>query len=154
MHAYQGEADPETSVPAARAVSPEAQDEVHVQRCERNTDETALVDRIDSRPLPIAPAAMTDSPSPDKYRTGLTQLEGGPCVVCEDGTLEVSTFTKTREQGDTTLIVKEVPALLCDTCGDVTYTQAIGQRLDHLLEAAVAADRTTIVRPFTPENAS
>jgi len=91
---------------------------------------------------------MTDSPPPDKYRNGLTQLEGGPCVVCENGTLAVSTFTKTREQDGTTLIVKDVPALLCDTCGDVTYTRAIGRRLDALLDAAVAADRPTIVQSF------
>jgi YgiT-type zinc finger domain-containing protein len=94
---------------------------------------------------------MTDSTSPDNYRTGLNQLNGGPCIVCEDGTLEVSTFTKTREQDDTTLIVKDVPALLCDTCGDVTYTRAIGQRLDDLLTAAVAADRTTIVQSFNAD---
>jgi YgiT-type zinc finger domain-containing protein len=88
------------------------------------------------------------TPPKENYREGLNQLAGGPCVVCEDGTLEVSTFTKTREQDDTTLIVKDVPALLCDTCGDVTYTQAIGQRLDALLDAAVAADRTTLVQSF------
>ena len=88
------------------------------------------------------------TPPNENYRTGLTRLEGGPCVVCENGTLEISTFTKTREQADTTLIVKDVPALLCDTCGDVTYTRAIGQRLDALLDAAVAADRTTLVQSF------
>jgi YgiT-type zinc finger domain-containing protein len=92
---------------------------------------------------------MTDPSSPEeKHIAGLKQLENGPCVVCEDGTLAVSTFTKTREQDDTTLIVKDVPALLCDTCGDVTYTRVIGQRLDALLDAAVAADRTTIVQSF------
>jgi YgiT-type zinc finger domain-containing protein len=91
---------------------------------------------------------MPDSPPPDKYRKGLNQLAGGPCVVCEDGTLAVDTFTKTREEADTTLIVKDVPALLCDTCGDVTYTRAIGQRLDALLDAAVAADRPTLVHSF------
>ncbi len=96
---------------------------------------------------------MSESDSSnEKYNAGLQQLAGGPCVVCEDGTLEISTFTKTREEDDTTLIVKDVPALLCDTCGDVTYTRAIGQRLDALLEAAVAADRTTIVRSFDADD--
>ena len=91
---------------------------------------------------------MTDSTSPQDYTVGLNQLDGGPCVVCEDGTLTVSTFTKTREQDGTTLIIKDVPALLCNTCGDVTYTRAIGQRLDALLDAAVAADRSTLVQSF------
>jgi YgiT-type zinc finger domain-containing protein len=90
---------------------------------------------------------------PDTYRDGLRPLEGGPCVVCEDGTLTLSTFTKTREQDDTTLIVKAVPALLCDACGDVTYSRAVGRRLDALLDAAVAADRRTIVCAFAPDDA-
>jgi YgiT-type zinc finger domain-containing protein len=84
----------------------------------------------------------------EKYKSGLQSMEGAPCVVCEDGTLSVSTFTKTRTQGDTTLILKEVPALVCDACGDVTYTEAIGQRLDDLLEAAMAKDHTTLVWTF------
>jgi YgiT-type zinc finger domain-containing protein len=88
----------------------------------------------------------------DPYRDGLRPLEGGPCVVCEDGTLTLSTFTKTREQDETTLIVKEVPALLCDACGDVTYSRAVGRRLDTLLDAAVAADRSTVVCTFAPDD--
>jgi YgiT-type zinc finger domain-containing protein len=93
--------------------------------------------------------------SESKYETfvsGLQNMEGAPCVVCEDGTLSISTFTKTRTQDDTTLIVKEVPALVCEACGDVTYTHAIGARLDELLEAAVDAERTTIVRTFSGES--
>ncbi|PQJ35598.1 hypothetical protein BSZ35_14190 [Salinibacter sp. 10B] len=84
----------------------------------------------------------------EKFVSGLQNMEGAPCVVCEDGTLSISTFTKTRMQDDTTLIVRDVPALLCEDCGDVTYTRAIGARLDELLETAVDADENTVVRSF------
>jgi YgiT-type zinc finger domain-containing protein len=84
----------------------------------------------------------------EKFVSGLQNMEGASCVVCEDGTLSVSTFTKTRTQDDTTLIVRDVPALVCDACGDVTYTHAIGARLDELLEAAVDADENTVVQSF------
>lgn len=97
---------------------------------------------------------MTDTPKDphEKYVAGLEIMEDTRCVVCEEGALTVSTFTKTRRDEGTTLIVKEVPALLCDACGDVTYTQAIGQRLDEYWEAAVEADRTTIVHAFSAED--
>lgn len=62
---------------------------------------------------------MTESAfSNEPYVTGLRSLEDSPCVVCDDGTLEMSTFTKTRKRAGTTLIVRNVSALLCDTSGD------------------------------------
>lgn len=84
----------------------------------------------------------------EKYVRGLKVRENTPCVVCEEGTLKVSTFTKTKTGDGTTLIVKGVPALLCDACGDVTYTQAIGQQIDELWASAVETNRPTIVHTF------
>lgn len=96
---------------------------------------------------------MDDKPTEyDRYVAGLKNWAEVPCIVCEEGELTVSDFTKTLETDDTTLIVKEVPALLCDACGDVTYTKAVRQRLDALLDDAVTDDRTTIVRPFVAQD--
>jgi YgiT-type zinc finger domain-containing protein len=90
----------------------------------------------------------------DKYVAGLKDMEGSPCVVCPEGQLEVSTFTKTMERGETTLVVKGVPALVCDTCGDASYTEAIGQRLAEMLEAADEAGIETAVRSFDQKKAA
>lgn len=84
----------------------------------------------------------------DKYVAELADMEGSPCIVCPEGQLEVSTFTKTMERGETMLVVKEVPAVVCDTCGDASYTEAIGQRLEQMLEAAEEAGIETAVRSF------
>jgi YgiT-type zinc finger domain-containing protein len=97
---------------------------------------------------------MNDPGRPDKFVAKLTDVEGRPCIVCPEGQLEVSTFTKTMERGETTLVVKKVPALVCDTCGDAGYTEAIGQRLAEMLEAADEAGIETAVRTFEQKTAA
>lgn len=83
-----------------------------------------------------------------KYVAELKKMEGSPCIACPEGQLEVATFTKTMDREGVTLVVKNVPALVCDTCGDASYTEAIGRRLEEMLEAAKAAGVDTAVRSF------
>ena len=52
------------------------------------------------------------------------------------------------QRDGTTLVMKEVPALVCDTCDDVSYTEAIGRRLDEMHEAAKTAEIDMAVRSF------
>ena len=87
---------------------------------------------------------------------GGAERRGGQSLHCLPGRppLEVSTFTKMMERGGTTLVVKEVPALVCDTCGDVSYTEAIGRRLDEMHEAAKTAEIDTAVRSFGQKTAA
>ena len=61
----------------------------------------------------------------NEYVAEPRDVEGSPCIVCPEGHLEVSTFTKTMERGGTTLVVKEVPALVWDTCGDVSQRRRL-----------------------------
>jgi hypothetical protein len=58
------------------------------------------------------------------------------------------------ERKDTTLVVKEVPALVCHTCGDVSYTESIGRRLQKMMEAAVTAGMDTAVQSFERKTAA
>ena len=90
----------------------------------------------------------------NEYVAELRDVGASPCIVCPEGHLEVSTFTKTMERGGTTLVVKEVPALVCDACGDVSYTEAIGRRLDEMHEAAKTAEIDTAVRSFEQKTAA
>lgn len=90
----------------------------------------------------------------DEYMAQLKDVEDSSCIVCPEGRLQVSTFTKTMERNGTTLVVKKVPALVCDTCGDVTYTEAIGRRLDEMYEAAKKAGVDTAVRSFKKKAAA
>lgn len=72
----------------------------------------------------------------------LTQdLQGAPCMNCPEGEYEAGTVTRTLEDGPTVLVVKEVPALVCDTCGDVAFSPEVSERLEELATEA-AQDRT------------
>jgi len=65
---------------------------------------------------------------------------------CPEGEYEASTTTRTLEQGDTILVVREVPALVCDLCGETAFSPAVSKRLEELLEEAMAAGIETEVR--------
>jgi YgiT-type zinc finger domain-containing protein len=66
--------------------------------------------------------------------------------------LKPGTTTVTLERGDTTLVIKEVPALVCDTCNE-GYTN--GPTTDRVLaigEQAAAQGVEVDVRRYVPED--
>lgn len=70
------------------------------------------------------------------------------CVICKHGEVAPGTTTVTLERGGTTLVVKGVPASVCQTCGEEYVDEATTRAL---LEAAAAAERTGVhveVRQF------
>lgn len=83
---------------------------------------------------------------------GMSDLEGTPCFVCPEGEYQMDTTTRTLEDGDTVLVVKEVPALVCDKCGDAAFSETVSERLEGLLNEAVAAGVESEVRQYlTPQ---
>jgi len=60
------------------------------------------------------------------------------CRQCPEGTYENGTVTETLERGDTIVVVKEVPALVCDTCGNSLLAEEEMDRLQKILERADA----------------
>jgi YgiT-type zinc finger domain-containing protein len=40
------------------------------------------------------------------------------CVVCKNGRTAPGTTTVTLERGETTVVIRGVPAEICDTCGE------------------------------------
>ena len=70
------------------------------------------------------------------------------CVICKHSEVTPGTTTVTLEQGLTTLVVKGVPARVCQTCGEEYLDEATTR---DLLDAAAAAERTEVqveVRQF------
>ena len=78
--------------------------------------------------------------------TLIEDLEGAPCMNCPEGEYEASAATRTLEQGDTILVVREVPALVCDLCGEAAFSPAVSERLEQLMEEATADGVETQVR--------
>lgn len=72
------------------------------------------------------------------------------CMYCPEGTYREGMTTMTLERGGATLVVKNVPAYVCQYCGDALLTEDVAKWFDDAMDAAVAAGGTT-VREYDPE---
>lgn len=60
------------------------------------------------------------------------------CIVCKSGRLRPGAASAVFERDKTTVVIKEAPALVCDTCGEVYFSDEIAERLFVLAETAFA----------------
>jgi YgiT-type zinc finger domain-containing protein len=58
------------------------------------------------------------------------------CAACNRGTLKRGTTTATFETEDTTIVIRNVPAEVCDACGDGSYDAVTTERLLELASEA------------------
>lgn len=63
------------------------------------------------------------------------------CVICKSGDTSAGTTTVSLTREHTTLVVKHVPAEVCQTCGEAYVDEATTA---HLLETADEAARTGV----------
>lgn len=60
------------------------------------------------------------------------------CLICKYGETEPGLVTVTLTRGEAVVIVKQVPAEVCDNCGEYYLSEAITDELLQRAEAAVA----------------
>lgn len=70
------------------------------------------------------------------------------CVICKRGETRTGRVTVTLERGDTTIVVKSVPALVCDICGEQYIDADVSARVLQEAEAAARAGVQFEVRRF------
>ena len=58
------------------------------------------------------------------------------CVVCKQGHTHPGTARVALERGETTVVVKDVPAEICDNCGEHYLDETVSARLLALAEGA------------------
>lgn len=51
------------------------------------------------------------------------------CIICKQGITHKGASTVTFEQKGTTLVIKDVPADICEICGEACFTAKITDRL-------------------------
>ena len=51
------------------------------------------------------------------------------CIICKHGETQEGTTTVTLEKGDSTIVFKEVPAQICDNCGEKYIDDSITKEL-------------------------
>ena len=72
--------------------------------------------------------------------TGLPHVEKEgdvKCSLCKTGSMVPGTATLTLERDETTLVIKDVPALVCDQCGDESFEAEAADRALEMLDEAV-----------------
>lgn len=70
------------------------------------------------------------------------------CPLCRQGELHPGTSDETVSYQGMTLVVKDVPAEICDTCGEPYFDEAVTQRLLDLAREAAAAGVVVDVRRY------
>ncbi|MDE3166243.1 MAG: type II toxin-antitoxin system MqsA family antitoxin [Acidobacteriota bacterium] len=60
------------------------------------------------------------------------------CAICKNGTTHDGSVTVTLQRGETTVILKSVPADVCDNCGEYYLSSDVAGRV---LEKAESAAR-------------
>ena len=56
------------------------------------------------------------------------------CVICKQGETVQGAVTVTLERGEMTLVVKNVPAQVCEVCGEEYIDEDASQRLSEVAE--------------------
>jgi YgiT-type zinc finger domain-containing protein len=70
------------------------------------------------------------------------------CPVCRQGELRLGTSDETVAYEGMTLVVKDVPADIFDTCGEPYFDEQVTQRLLDLAREAAAAGVVVDVRHY------
>jgi YgiT-type zinc finger domain-containing protein len=72
------------------------------------------------------------------------------CVVCRHGETRPGTTTVTFHRDGYTLVVNEVPAEVCENCGEAYVDEAVTRQLLEMASEAREAHVTVLVRDFAP----
>jgi YgiT-type zinc finger domain-containing protein len=70
------------------------------------------------------------------------------CVICKNGETRPGTTTVTLERGDTTIVFKQVPAMVCENCGEAYLDEDTTQQLLEAAENAVTTGVQVEIRAF------
>ena len=59
------------------------------------------------------------------------------CVICKNGETRSGTATVTLERGEATVVIKDVPADVCENCGEYYLSEKMTEEVMALAEDAV-----------------
>ena len=70
------------------------------------------------------------------------------CVICRHGETRPGTATVTLERDSTTLVVKSVPALVCENCGEEYIDEETTARILKTAEEAAESGVVVDIREY------
>ena len=72
------------------------------------------------------------------------------CIVCRHGETRPGATTVTFHRDGYTLVVNDVPADVCENCGEAYVDEAVTEQLLAMAAEARKAHATVLVRGFAP----
>ena len=60
------------------------------------------------------------------------------CVICKTGEVTDGKTTVTLQRGETTVVIKDVPAQVCSQCGEYYLSEEMAGKVMAMAEAAVS----------------
>jgi len=70
------------------------------------------------------------------------------CVICRQGETKSGTATVTLERQGTTLVIKDVPAKVCENCGEEYVDEEIARRLLQCADEAASTGVQVDIRRY------
>jgi YgiT-type zinc finger domain-containing protein len=70
------------------------------------------------------------------------------CLACKNGTLKAGRTTVTVERDGTTIVIHNVPANVCETCGEDYLDAAVASSLETVLQEAARSGVRFEVREY------
>jgi YgiT-type zinc finger domain-containing protein len=58
------------------------------------------------------------------------------CVICKQGQTNNGHTTVTLERADTTVVIKDVPAQICENCGEYYLSEEVTEKVHNLAQQA------------------
>jgi len=59
------------------------------------------------------------------------------CTICKQGETQPGKATVVLERGQTTVVIKDVPADICENCGEYYLTEELTEKVMAMAEEAV-----------------
>jgi len=75
------------------------------------------------------------------------------CVICNNGETRKGTMTVTLERYGMTLVVKDVPAEVCTTCGEDYMDEQVAREILGIAERTAKSGALIDVRRYDPSSA-
>jgi YgiT-type zinc finger domain-containing protein len=70
------------------------------------------------------------------------------CVICKSGEVRSGTTTLTVERGKMIVVLKEIPARVCDSCGEAYFDQMTTSRIEGIVEQLERSGVEVVVQEF------
>ncbi len=70
------------------------------------------------------------------------------CTICKSGETAPGMVTVTLQRGDTTVVLKGVPADVCDNCGEYYLDESVATQVYDMAERAVRNGAEVEIRRY------